>query len=233
MNKSQINKSRMFGSVDLVLDNHSQIFAELEDMVLAHQRLKNGIDLLGQHRQVQETDNTGLTDNKIDLRLNIIDHILPIEAAVKSHAIFTKNKELKAKASYTRSDLLNAPDPVLYDICLLLLNLATPILPELGKYFVDQQKVDFLNSLLTSFKAAIPKKRVANSVSKVSTANIGEVFTSLTLFLKDEMDVLMLLFQQTNPDFYNEYRNARKIVNYSGPSGDSENGNEPGQPTKT
>jgi hypothetical protein len=230
MNKSQINKSRMFGSVDLVLDNHSQIFSQLEDMVLAHQRLKNGIDLLGQHRQVQETDNTGLTDNKIDLRLNLINHILPLSAAIKSHAIFTKNKELKAKASYTRSDLLNAPDPVLYDICLLLLNLATPILPELAKYFVDQQKCDFLETLLANFKAAIPQKRVANSASKVSTANIGEVFNSLTLFLKEEMDVLMLLYQQTNPDFYNEYLNARKIVGYTGPSGDSGNGS-PSTPT--
>jgi len=36
MNKAQINKFQMFGSVNLVLDNYFQLFAELEDLVTGH-----------------------------------------------------------------------------------------------------------------------------------------------------------------------------------------------------
>lgn len=210
----------MFGSVNLVLDNHSQLFAQLEDLVLAHVRLKDGIAQMGQNRQVQEADNTGLTDNKADLRSNLITGILPVSAALKAHANSSKNQELKAKANYTRSELLTSPDPVLYDIGTLILNLATPILADLNKYFISIEKLDKLNGLLTDFNAAIPQKRVAISVSKVSTGNIGEVIVRLSTLLKDEIDVLMQLFEESQPDFYKAYKNARIIVDYSG-RGDS------------
>jgi len=33
--------------------------------------------------------------------------------------------------------------------------------------------------------------------------------------LKEEMDVLMLLFAESEPDFYNAYKNARMILDYT------------------
>jgi len=216
MNKTQINKLRMFEAVNLVLTNHASLFSQLEDLVLGHQRLKNGILQIAQYRQVQETDNSGLTEVKIDLRANVITQELQLSAALKSYANSTNNKELKTKANYSRSDLIQSADPVLYDIGILLVNLATPLQAELSKYFVTVEKLNELGSLLTDFHAAIPQKRVANSMSKVSTGNIVEVFNSLSKMLKDEMDVLMLLFEQVEPDFYKSYKNARLIIDYSG-----------------
>ena len=216
MNKTQINKFRMFGSVNLVLDNYSQLFVQLEDLVLGHQRLKDGLVVLGQNLQIQEADNKGLTDNKTDLRDNLTIRILQLSAALKAHANSTKNKELKAKANYTRTELKTSPDPVLYNIGTLMVNLATPILADLNKYFVSNDKMDELNGLLADFNDAIPQKRVANSVSKVSTVNIEEVVNSLNTLLKEEIDVLMLLFDETQPDFYRAYKNARIIIDYTG-----------------
>jgi hypothetical protein len=216
MNKTQINKLRMFESVDLVLTNHSQIFSQLTDLVTVHQRLTDGILQIALYRQVQETDNSGLTETKIDLRTNVISKVLLLSAAVKSHAIAIGDKELKTKADYSKTYLAQAPDPVLYDIGILLVNLATPLLTSLTKYFITSEKLAEINTLLADFLAAIPQKRVANSVSKVSTLNIGAVFSSLTKMLKEEMDVLMLLFAESQPDFYNAYKNARMILDYTG-----------------
>lgn len=141
---------------------------------------------------------------------------LQLYAALKSYANSTNNKELKTKANYSKSDLSQSADPVLYDIGILLINLSTPLQAELGKYFVTPEKLGEMNTLLAGFSAAIPQKRVANSVSKVSTTNIGELVSSLNILLKKEIDVLMLLFEETQPDFYRAYKNARIIVDYSG-----------------
>ena len=92
MDKKQINKLRMFSVVDQVLENHSKLFAELEDLVLGHQRLKDGLILLGQNRQLQEVDNSGLTGNKIDLRVNLINRILQLSAALIALANSTKKR---------------------------------------------------------------------------------------------------------------------------------------------
>ena len=206
----------MFESVQLVLTNHSQIFNQLPDLVAAMQRLNDNIQQIAQYRQVQETDNSGLTETKIDLRANLITRELQLSAALKSYAISTNNKELKTKADYTKSNLSQAADPVLYDIGILLVNLATPLQPELNKYFITVEKLAEVNALIAEFHAAIPQKRVANSVSKVSTLNIGEIFNTVSKMLKDEMDVLMLLFAESEPDFYNAYKNARLILDYTG-----------------
>ncbi|MBW8330548.1 MAG: hypothetical protein K0M40_00890 [Prolixibacteraceae bacterium] len=216
MEKKQINKLRMFGSVDLVLKNHSELFAQLADLVFAHQRLQDGLLLLGQNRQVQEADNSGLTETKTDFRTNLINRIGFLSAALMSHANSVNDKDLKAKANYSKSDLTQSPDPVLYDIGILMVNLASPILGELNKYFVSEEKIAELNALLSDFNLAIPQKRAANSVTKVSTGNIGEVIVSISKLLKGEIDVLMRLFEESQPDFYKAYKNARIIVNYSG-----------------
>ena len=59
MQKKQINKLRMFSAVDLVLTNNQSLFATVDDLTNGHERLRVGLELIGQRRLVQETDNTG------------------------------------------------------------------------------------------------------------------------------------------------------------------------------
>ena len=216
MNKTQINKLRMFESVRLVLKNHEQIFNQLPDVLAGQQRLEEGIQQIGRYRQVQETDNSGLTETKTDLRSTLVSREMQLVAALSSHAIRTGNKELKAKVTYTKSKLMQVSDPVLYDIGVLLVNQATPLADELSRYFVTREKLTELSALLDSFHAAIPQHRVASSMSKVSTSNINGLINSISRMLKEEKDILMLLFEESHPDFYRAYKNARIIVDYTG-----------------
>ena len=227
MNKTQVNKLRMFESVKLVLTNHAQIFNQLPDLVAGQQRLNDGIQQIAQYRQVQETDNSGLTETKIDLRSNLVTKELQLSAAIKSYANVTSNKDLKTKAEYNKSKLFQVSDPVLYDIGILLVNLATPLQAELSKYFVTPEKLAELSGLLEDFHTAIPQRRVANNMSKVSTSKINALFNSISKMLKDEIDVLMLLFEEGEPDFYNAYKNARLIVDYTGRGKTNGNGTLP------
>jgi hypothetical protein len=112
--------------------------------------------------------------------------------------------------------LKKTPDPILYDIGVLLLGLANPVKTDLIKYAIIEADFTAISNLLATFKLAYAQPRVATAVAKVSTGNISEVFTSLDKLLKDEIDELMLPFQFSQPDFYNAYKNARIIINYSG-----------------
>jgi hypothetical protein len=112
--------------------------------------------------------------------------------------------------------LKKTPDPILYDIGVLLLGLASLVKTDLIKYAIIEADFTATSDLLVSFKLAYAQPRVANTEAKVSTGNISDVFKSLDKLLKEEIDELMLPFQFTQPDFYNAYRNARIIVNYSG-----------------
>lgn len=216
MDRIQINKSRMYGSVDAVLNANPDLTAKIPDLVAAHLRLNNGLIAISQNRQVQEADTRGLTKNKSGLRASLIRMILKFSAALMGYALSVKDDALKSKAKYTASDLNVSADPVLIDIGNLMVSLATPIKGELAKFFIGEAEFTEMTGLLHDFKLAMPLRRVATSVSKVSTANISEVFDAQDKLLRDELDVLMLSFQFTQPDFYKAYKNARSIIGYTG-----------------
>ncbi|HZK97329.1 MAG TPA: hypothetical protein VFC67_24215 [Prolixibacteraceae bacterium] len=216
MNKRQINKSRMFETVDAVLDKNSSLFASLPELVSAHQRFKEGKTLILQYRQVQEAETTGLTTSKEIVKTDFINSILKFSAALRAYATSTKNEDLKAKAHYVSSELKKVPDPILFDVGTLLLGLANPIKTELTKYSVSEEEIAEMQTLLPAFKLAYPQQRVATTESKMSTGNIDKVFKSTMKLLKEVIDELMLPFRFSKPDFYNTYKNARIIVNYSG-----------------
>ena len=94
--------------------------------------------------------------------------------------------------------------------------MAVALKDEMTRYFIGDAEMKGMEQLLDEFALAIPKKRVATSLSKTSTDNIEGTFTAQEKLLKDQIDVLMLLFQDSNPDFYSAYKNARATVNYTG-----------------
>ena len=216
MNKQQINKFRMYEAVNAVLDMHPDFVAKFEALALAQKKLKDGQLEIGQNRQVQEADNSGLTKSKIGLRANLENSISQLSSALRAYAAIEKNEVLKVKANYSVSDLKLAADPVLFDIGMLMMGLADPFRNELAKYLIGDAEFAELNKLLTDYKSLIPQRRVASSVSKVSTGNISAVFDAQDKLLKEEIDMLMILFRSKQPDFYKAYKNARIIVDYSG-----------------
>lgn len=206
----------MFETVDSVLDKNSSLFESMPELVSAHRMLKEGKTLILQYRQVQEAETSGLTTTKENVKTDFINSILKFSAALRAYATSTKNEDLKAKAHYVSSELKKVPDPILFDIGTLLFKLADPIKTELTKYSIGEDEIAEMKTLLPAFKVAYPQQRVATTESKMSTDNIDKVYKSTMKLLKEVIDELMLPFQFSQPDFYNTYKNARIIVNYSG-----------------
>lgn len=206
----------MYEAVNLVLDTHSEHVGTEGDLFTALQLLKAGQTVINQNRQVQEADSSGLTKNKSDLRSELTQMILLFEAGLKANATSTKNAELKTKANYSVSKLKIVADSILFDIGTLLNGMALPLKTDLAKYFISEAEFLKMERLLAEFKLAIPKRRVSMNLSKVSTGNIDGVFKAQDKLLKDQIDALVQPFQFSHPDFFNAYKNARNIVDYSG-----------------
>ncbi len=218
MEKTKINKGRMYHSADLVLDKFSDLFSKNEEMKLAHQELKNGIVFVDAEQQVLVADNKGLTQAKVELRMEVTNRILKIAMALKALATMQKNSDLLVRVAYKRSDLNRLPDPILFDVATMLYNLANTMREQLARFFLTEEDFNGTEKLLSDFKLAIPQKRMATTVSKSSTQKVSNVFKSLDKLLKEVIDVYLAPFQFDNPDFYNEYCNARIIVGYMGRS---------------
>jgi hypothetical protein len=216
MNKMQLNKFRMYDAVNLVLDTHSEMVGTEGDLYEASQLLKTGQTVINRNRQVQEADSSGLTERKGELRSELMGMILLFEAGVKAYATATKNPELKKMANYPVSKLKTVADKVLFDIGTLIHGMALPLKNDLGKYFIGEAEFLKMEQLLAEYELAIPRRRFSLNISKVSTDNIDGVFKAQDKLLRTQMDALVQPFQFSHPDFFNAYKNARKIVDYSG-----------------
>lgn len=200
----------------MVLDTHAAQVGTEGDLFNALQLLKAGQATINQNRQIQEADSSGLTKNKRDLRSELIRLILLFAAGLKANATSTKNPELKTKADYKAYELQKSADSVLADIGMLLNEMALPLRYDLAKYAIGEAEFQQMERLLAEFRLAIPKRRVAINISKVSTGNIDGVFKAQDKLLREQVDALMEPFQFSQPDFFNAYRNARSVVDYSG-----------------
>jgi len=206
----------MYLATDKVLDVNRPLFEGLEELTTAQNRLKEYIQQVEANRQVQEANQTGITETKVVMRQELTMLVQKVIAGLTAYSTATKDATLRQKVHYSQTSLARMPDPVFTDVARLILAEARPRVDSLGKYFVMDSDLARLEVLIPQFKAAIPQKRVATNISKVSTLNIADVFAATDKLLKQEIDLLMMPFQFTQPDFYNAYKNARIIVNYSG-----------------
>lgn len=98
----------------------------------------------------------------------------------------------------------------------LLNEMALPLKSDLAKYAIGEAEFQQMERLLAEFRLAIPKRRVAINISKVSTGNIDNIFKAQNKLLKEQVDALMEPYQFSQPDFFSAYKNARSVVDYSG-----------------
>jgi len=216
MEKTLINKGRMYRASDNALEKYSDLYADHEGLSSARQRLKSGIRFIDEVQNFQVGDNKGLTLGKEMLRGVLTRVMLKFALALKSEATMQRNQKLVTKFSLGISDLNRLPDPTLVNVGRMLQEHARPKKEELAKLFVSTDDFDQLESLLTEFDGSYSQKRMAVTVSKSSTAKTKEMFKTLDSLLKTEIDVHVAPFQFQYPDFYREYCNARIIVGYTG-----------------
>ena len=82
----------------------------------------------------------------------------------------------------------------------------------MSDYQVNNTIIDSLQFLLNQFDVLIQSPRQAIIVNSEATKRLKELFKHADKTLKHELDGLMLRYKESNPDFYDEYINARIII---------------------
>jgi len=212
MTDIQENKYTMYESTLAVMTANNAIWNAIVPIGDTITKIQVQMDLIREYRQVQERDTTGITQNKHVVGGNLIDAMVKVISGLIAHATITENYELRNAINYTKSNLQNSRDNILYDKAQLIYNTATPLATELATYLVTQPDIDAVNTLSGNYLGAIPAKRAATTAQKASTDNIKNAFKTLDNLFKDKLDNLVILFQVSNESFHKEYKAARIII---------------------
>lgn len=160
----------------------------------------------------QEADKSGDTTNKKLLKSTLISQSMDIVRKGVAYGTNTNNTSFVALINYSENDLRKASDTKLVGICQVIHDTVNGQIANLATYNITAALLTTQQTSITNFNAAIPKDRVDVTDSGAATKLIATYIATLLTNWK-KIDTLVEMVKTTQPAFYAEYHNVRKIIN--------------------
>ena len=230
MDAPKRNKFAMAQSVNVVLTKkpYQPLWQPIPGFVKLQGNLTTEIAFITKNAPQTLRRKTGSAEDKDAARLALCKAAFIVAGAVAAYAHDVGNHELLVRVDTTLTLLLSGRGQDSYSKCEDILEAATANLASLGDFAVTQAVLDNLQQLLEDYDELLPQPQVTIGSNKSVGQAIDASLERITGILENGLDNLMLKFEDTNPDFYNDYTNARIIIDRPGGHG---NGNAPTPPT--
>jgi hypothetical protein len=155
---------------------------------------------------------TGNTEFKRQLRINVENRAFEVGAAVTAYyTIIEPNPVLSEKCNYQRSDLTRMRDMVLYVKGAKIHEIADPIKSQLTAFGITDTDVDNFATALAAYFADLENPRDAIGERAASGKQVERLIEQTFDMLETQLDVVMKVYAQRDPELYDYYQNARKI----------------------
>jgi hypothetical protein len=163
---------------------------------------------------LQEADKSGNTASKNLIRTTLIGQTIDVIRKTVAYATNVNNSVLLELVNYTESDLKRSSDTKLIGICQVVRDNANTNVGALAAYGVTAAMLTALQTSISNLSAALPKNRVGTTDSEEATNLLVTYFKTLVANWA-KIDTLIEMVKVTQPSFYNEYQNVRKILDSS------------------
>ncbi|MBL0125892.1 MAG: hypothetical protein IPP83_00230 [Flavobacteriales bacterium] len=213
MNKLNEDKMSMFYALLQVLAKHVAVWTGLVPFKNAHDEFKGNVASIEDATQTQETSLKGVALDKRFKKEKMVKATVDIAHGLFAYAVDEGDLVLQAKVDYSRSDLMQTRDAIIAQTCQNIHDMANPIIAALGAYGLVTADLTAQQSTIDAYTATVGSPRAALTVRKGATAEIEALVKDSMKILNNRMDKLMPEFEGSNPDFFQEYFDARMIVN--------------------
>ncbi len=212
MNDKIENNLSMKLSVEKVLNDNKTLWQLIVQFALVFSSFSLKLKQLVIERQVQEKQIKGITQNKANRKLTMCELAVEVSAIVMAYANSINDNELRNLVNYSFSRLKQDRDTRSRDRCLLIYNTALPLEVKLADFGLGDDKLKDLKDAIDSYVELLSAPRTATGERKTSGANIETLIKETDGLLKDSLDLMMVPFKTSNPNFYKNYMSARMVI---------------------
>jgi len=213
MTKDQEDILNMYEAVSDVLQTHNAVWSGNVPFSDAVAELNDNIDDIGDLRDQQEADITGVTDDKDQKRKSLQDQTYTVGSIIVFYASTNNKRDLLKKVNFTQSALSKARDNELPGMSEQVHQAAVDNAAVLAPYGISAAIITNLEAAIADFVKYISKPRAAQSETSAATEQLPKVYDDTDKLLEERLDKGMELFKAIDIDFYTQYFNARIIVN--------------------
>ncbi|MEQ1678539.1 MAG: carboxypeptidase regulatory-like domain-containing protein, partial [Chitinophagaceae bacterium] len=212
MNKKQEAKLGMGQAVILHCDKYIALINTLPAFIIVLNAFKMVVSSIRNTVQREARNISGITVDKKELRETLAKQANVLAAVIYSYASASGNNTLKAEVDYTYSHLRNLRDDELGPTCMIIHKAAEVNLVSLIDYNITPPVLDSFKAMVYEYTGIVATPRNATAGRKALNSSLKNLFQEFDTILNERMDTLALALQQDNPEFYEEYKNNRIIV---------------------
>lgn len=202
----------MYHAVESAVRNHTNEWNTHVAFSDAYTRFLGAVTEIVSQRIIEESDRTGRTAEKDEMRGLMSEKALEIGGALVALAEAMGNADLQARVNLTRSDFYHGRDTTALTNAQIISEEATTYLNQLGDYLVTSQTLGTLNSYIAQFQFLLGEPRSQQAIAMAASEEIDRQFAVADRILKKEMDMLMRRWAGTA--FHDEYLTVRVIVDH-------------------
>ncbi|MFW6369785.1 MAG: hypothetical protein ACOC10_01110 [Bacteroidota bacterium] len=211
MKNQHSNHFRMFMSVQDYLDNRNAVWSTIPKI----NAYKNDFDeLIARIAEKNEEarSTVSATERKDQLKEMVALKLAGLSGVLQAFANDIGNLDMAKAVKQTKSGLVKEKDQDVEGIANSLLKTAGDHLNDLADYGITENKLTEISTSVADFTALVGKPRSILNQKYVTLDTIEQLFDECNGLLRNKMDNIMLMFQETNAEFYDGYLRARTIV---------------------
>ena len=134
---------------------------------------------------------------------------------VRRHGVLCREgrqRTLAAKLNIPATELSSGKDSAIVSNCRNIHKAAPSLVDDLGEFKVTAPKLKALKQKTDDYKKLSTMPRQAAASRKAATRRMPVVLRQASRLLRKRLDPLMVPFKATEPEFYAQYKAARRIV---------------------
>lgn len=214
MTTDQEDRLSMYISSISYLNANAEITNGLPEFSTNYAAFKETILKIQQFSQVQKTDQSGNTKGKNQAKKLLIALTEDNARKLTSFATLTSNPVLLSKVKISGTKLKRASDTGLKDYAQIVYDQAQPIVESLLNYGITADTQKTLLDAITAYEATIPAPRMGTTEISQATKQLVVLFEAADKYL-EKIDSAIDIIKLKQPNFYNGYKSARKIIRTS------------------
>ena len=213
MNDRQNAKLNMAQRVSETLKRYQDVYKGLTPMTAAVEALNKDINNIRDTQKERGAVNVpASTLQKREAEAQMIQPCVKMANALYVIGFTTDNKDLITLQGLSENSFYRLSDNASLALARRILDLINIHAADLKDYGIDETEITALRKAIEAFHALIAKPMDTIGERKQKTTNLTQLFAGLDSTLYDKLDKLMVLFKQSAPEFYGEYRTARNII---------------------
>jgi hypothetical protein len=212
MNKTQINHFNMFLNTQGFMDDNTTKWNSIARLT----EIKNDFDEIITRISAKSQDAVtmmGVTGKKEALRSQIGLKISAVSGVLQAFAYDKGDTDLAGKVKATKSDIERMREQDINGFVRAIISIAQENIQELAGFGINESNLTETLTSLEEFNALIGKPRSILNKKYATLDTIEKLFDEGNALLNNKLDNIMLIFRESDPEFYNGYERARVIVN--------------------